>query len=256
MQTEFYKYHGAGNDFIIIDDRKKQFPEKDISLIHHLCDRRFGIGADGLILLQSADGYDFRMVYYNADGNESTMCGNGGRCIVRFANDLGLIASEARFIAIDGSHEATLLSDQVILKMSDVHHLDKIENDYFLDTGSPHYVRYVENLGEFDVFKEGKAIRNTPRFIKEGTNVNFIETISDDQIAIRTYERGVEDETLACGTGVTAAAIVHGHQHHLHHLKVKAVGGDLEVKFEGQGPFREIWLKGPTAFVFKGMTNV
>jgi len=249
----FYKYHGAGNDFIIIDDRNKKFPSTDDKLINHLCDRRFGIGADGLMLLQNELNYDFRMVYFNADGNESTMCGNGGRCIVHFAKHLDIIKNKTKFIAIDGEHLAEIDEENVNLQMIDVNSFDKIGDDFWLDTGSPHYIQFVNDLENFDVFGKGKAIRNSERFVKEGTNVNFIEKIADNEIAIRTYERGVEDETLACGTGVTAASIVYGMQNNLNHIKVKAVGGNLEVRFNKlNNKFTNVWLKGPAEMVFEG----
>ena len=196
------------------------------------------------------------MVYFNSDGNESTMCGNGGRCIVKFAQSLGIIADSTTFMAIDGEHEAKIEGNQVNLKIIDVNSIEKIGNDFWLDTGSPHYVKFVHDLESFDVFAKGRNIRNSERFIQEGTNVNFIESTSDDSISIRTYERGVEGETLACGTGVTAAAIVYGSQNNLNHVKVKAVGGDLEVQFEQvNNQFKDVWLKGPTEFVFQGKND-
>lgn len=253
MQLKFYKYHGAGNDFIIIDDRKSTFPKQDNSLIKKLCNRRFGIGADGLMLLQLTNGYDFKMIYFNADGNESTMCGNGGRCITHFANNIGLIKNKTNFLAVDGEHLAEIEGNIINLQMIDVKEIEKIGNDFYLHTGSPHYVKFVDNSKDFNVYNEGKAIRNSPRFIKEGTNVNFIEQISENEIAIRTYERGVEDETLACGTGVTAAAIVFGLKKNINSVKVKALGGELEVKFEkDNATFKNIWLKGPATMVFNG----
>lgn len=253
MQLKFYKYHGAGNDFIIIDDRKSTFPKQDNSLIKKLCNRRFGIGADGLMLLQLTNGYDFKMIYFNADGNESTMCGNGGRCITHFANNIGLIKNKTNFLAVDGEHLAEIEGNIINLQMIDVKEIEKIGNDFYLHTGSPHYVKFVDNSKDFNVYNEGKAIRNSPRFTKEGTNVNFIEQISENEIAIRTYERGVEDETLACGTGVTAAAIVFGLKKNINSVKVKALGGELEVKFEkDNATFKNIWLKGPATMVFNG----
>lgn len=250
---KFYKYQGAGNDFVIIDDRKKEFPSADIKLINHLCDRRFGVGADGLMLLQEADGYDFRMVYFNADGNESTMCGNGGRCIVHFAKYLEIIENKSKFIAIDGEHLAEIEGDIVNLQMINVDLIESIEDDFWLDTGSPHYIRFVKNLSTYDVVAEGRKVRKSERFRAEGTNVNFIEEISGNHIAIRTYERGVEDETLACGTGVTAASIIYGRLNNSNQVKVKAIGGDLEVKFEQDGNnFSNVWLKGPAKLVFEG----
>lgn len=257
MQIEFYKYQGAGNDFVIIDDRNNNFPSNDVKLINDLCDRRFGIGADGLMLLQNENGFDFRMIYFNADGNESTMCGNGGRCIVHFAKHLGVIKNKTKFIAIDGEHLAEINGNEVNLQMIDVDNVEEIGNDYWLDTGSPHYIQFVSDLDKLDVFNEGKSIRNSDRFVKEGTNVNFVEKTNENNIAIRTYERGVEDETLACGTGVTAAAIVYGMLNNSNHIKVKAQGGDLEVQFEqSNASFSNVWLKGPAQKVYKGSIEV
>ena len=254
---KFYKYHGAGNDFIIIDDRNNSFPSINIELINHLCDRRFGIGADGLMLLQNENGFDFKMVYFNADGNESTMCGNGGRCIVHFANHLNIIQSKTKFIAIDGEHLAEIDRNIVDLKMIDVNSIDKLEKDFWLNTGSPHYIQFTSDLDNFDVFTNGKNIRNSSQFVEEGTNVNFVEKLKEDTIKIRTYERGVEDETLACGTGVTAAAIVFGNENNQNHIKVKAVGGDLEVRFKKlDNKFTDVWLKGPAEMVFEGDINI
>lgn len=257
MQIEFYKYQGAGNDFIIIDDRKNNFSTNNVLLIKQLCDRRFGIGADGLMLLQEEEDFDFRMVYYNSDGNESTMCGNGGRCITHFANHLKIIKKETKFIAIDGEHLAQIQEGLVNLQMIDVNNIERVNSDYWLDTGSPHYIQFVEKLDSIDVFNSGKKIRNSEKFIKEGTNVNFVEELRNGEIAIRTYERGVENETLACGTGVTAAAIVYGMRKSLSQIKVKAQGGNLEVKFnQFDNSFQDVWLKGPSEFVFKGTVQI
>lgn len=253
---EFYKYHGAGNDFILIDDRVRTFDASNASLVNKLCDRHFGIGADGLMLLQNDEDSDFKMVYYNADGNLSTMCGNGGRCIVRFAEMLGIVNEQAVFNAIDGLHRATILSEETVrLEMGDVHSITQLDDHaYLLDTGSPHYVLPVSDLDTMDVRTAGYAIRNSDRFEAEGVNVNFIEQRGDG-IAIRTYERGVEDETLACGTGVTAAAIAsHVMGWGSNEVNVQAVGGVLRVTFDVEGErFTNIWKEGPTAFVFKGV---
>ena len=258
MQLEFYKYHGAGNDFIIVDNRKNIFPiSNQHKIILHLCDRRFGIGADGFILLQESDDFDFEMVYYNADGNESTMCGNGGRCIVHFARFLKLIDSTTRFKAIDGEHQATIERESVNLNMINVNKIDTFGNDYFLNTGSPHYVKFVSNIQQFDVYKEGKKIRNSAHFFEKGTNVNFVEVVKTNEIAIRTYERGVENETLACGTGITAAAIIHGLKNNIQNVKVKAQGGELEVNFtNNNNNFTNIWLRGPAKMVYKGIIEL
>ena len=263
MNLQFFKYQGAGNDFILVDDRSAVFDVSNQELIEQLCDRRFGIGADGLMLLRSSEAYDFTMLYFNADGREGSMCGNGGRCIVAFANDLGLIKEQTVFDAVDGQHDATISNTRdaywVSLGMIPVNQIEKIGQDGFLDTGSPHYVRHVEDLTGMDVFQEGKKIRNNERFQLVGTNVNFISVNQDKSLSIRTYERGVEDETLACGTGVTAAAIYAKYVGLLDqtHINVHALGGDLKVSFnENNGCYSNVRLEGPAKFVFKGEINV
>lgn len=256
----FYKYHGAGNDFILVDQRSSQPLTRDnTGLIGRLCERRFGIGADGLILLQQKAGYDFEMVYFNADGRESTLCGNGGRCITAFAHKLGLVQHRCRFWAIDGEHESVVSDDGqwVELHMHDVQQVDLDQHAYVLNTGSPHYVVFKSGVDLIDVFKEGAEVRFSDRYRQVGINVNFVED-QGDALLVRTYERGVENETLACGTGVTAAVLAH-------HLKKKgttgifettahARGGVLKVRFSdsGDGIFRNIWLCGPAEFVYQG----
>ncbi len=255
MKIEFTKYQGTGNDFIIIDDREAVFDIKDHRLIQRLCHRKFGIGADGLILLRKHAECDFEMVYFNADGHQSSMCGNGGRCIVAFAKALDMIGEKTTFMAIDGLHEARIADNWVELKMADVQNIEKGEGFYCLDTGSPHYIRFVDAVSDLDVYEEGKAIRYSSRFAAEGINVNFVE-IKNKGIDVATYERGVEDETLSCGTGVTAAALAY--YSHIgysakHKVAVSTKGGDLEVYFEPAGnKFFNIWLCGPAELVFKG----
>ncbi|GAB3198819.1 diaminopimelate epimerase [Pontibacter aydingkolensis] len=255
MAISFYKYQGTGNDFVMVDNRKLAFPASDKAFVKHLCDRRTGIGADGLILLQDHPDYDFEMVYFNADGRLGSMCGNGARCTVRFARALGVIEDVACFLAADGEHQASVERDLIHLKMNDVKGVEFVGNDYFLNTGSPHYIRFVDNLENLDVYEEGRAIRYNKRFKSEGTNVNFVQRLSDDEIFVRTYERGVEDETLSCGTGVTAAALVAGMLGMESPIKVKTLGGNLEVVFEqdeeGEG-FKYIYLIGPAKQVFTG----
>ncbi len=253
MAISFYKYQGTGNDFVMVDNRKLAFPANDVSLVKHLCDRRTGIGADGLILLQDHPDYDFEMVYYNADGRLGSMCGNGARCTVRFARHLGVIEDVACFLAADGEHQASVERDLIQLKMNDVAEVEKIGDDYYLNTGSPHYVRFVDDVENLDVYEEGRAIRYNDRFKEVGTNVNFVQRLSDNEIFVRTYERGVEDETLSCGTGVTACALVAGLEGMQSPIKVKTLGGNLEVAFEQQGDsFKYIYLVGPTKQVFTG----
>lgn len=236
----------------MMDDRAGEF-SLNKKQIARLCDRRFGVGADGLILLQKDENTDFRMVYYNADGGESTMCGNGGRCIVAFAKKLGIIGQNTVFTAADGLHEALVEDDLVNLKMVEVSEISSQGKTYFLNTGSPHYVEFREEIDSVDVDREGRQIRNAPAYAPGGTNVNFAQKISDNQLKIRTYERGVEAETLACGTGATAAALALMSQNHQQNITVEVLGGTLSVTAEAMGGgFDNIWLKGPAQFVFKG----
>lgn len=254
MITSFVKYHGAGNDFLIIDQRNGAFPEGDEALIAAACHRRFGVGADGLILLKDHPSLDFEMIYYNADGKPSSMCGNGGRCIVHFAKSLNIFEKSCKFMAIDGAHEAIIQGDQVELKMNDVYEVKKGEGYYELNTGSPHYVTFVEDIDDIKVVDNGQAIRYSSTYRKEGINVNFVESTSNG-LVVFTYERGVEDETLSCGTGVTAAAIAH----HVNskaietHIQIKTKGGQLEVKFDARdGKYENIWLIGAATPVYRG----
>lgn len=259
MRLHFYKYQGTGNDFILIDNRKNEI-QLNAEQVKGLCDRRFGIGADGLMLLELEPGADFKMVYFNSDGNQSSMCGNGGRCITAFAKKMGLINDRTKFIAIDGVHEAVIHDGFVSLKMNDVKSIESNGDHYFLNTGSPHYVKFVEDVNSFNVFEEGKKIRYNERFSEEGTNVNFIEK-KDDSVFVRTYERGVENETLSCGTGVTASALVaaiNGVASGKNYCKISTLGGDLRVKFDKvlETNFYNIWLEGPAEFVFEGQIEV
>jgi diaminopimelate epimerase len=259
MQLSFSKYHGAGNDFIIIDNRAGIFT-KGSSVIKQICDRHFGIGADGLMLLEKSSEADFYMRYFNSDGNESTMCGNGGRCITQFANQIGLIQSSASFVGIDGKHNANILSENIInLKMQDVSEIEVGENYYFINTGSPHYVCFVNNIQEVDVMSIGRSIRNSFNLQNGGTNVNFID-LSNDEINIRTFERGVESETLACGTGSVASAIAYYYhtKKHKPEYKIHTQGGELIVTFNRVNDllFNEVWLKGPAIHVFDGHINI
>lgn len=259
----FWKYQGAGNDFILVDQRARQWLcREDTEQIERLCDRHFGIGADGLILLQEHPDYDFEMVYFNADGRESSMCGNGGRCIVAFARQVGIEREHYRFLAIDGPHEAVITAAKgheawVELRMSDVPKIETTPEAFVLNTGSPHYVRFVPALDNLDIVQEGRAVRYSERFRAAGINVNLVQE-TGESLHIRTYERGVEDETLACGTGVTAAALANHARQHLppgnHETAVQAVGGHLRVRFQvnSDGSFSNIWLCGPATAVFSG----
>jgi diaminopimelate epimerase len=252
----FYKYQGTGNDFIIIDNRNSIFDRANNELVKKLCHRRFGIGADGLMLLQNKSGYDFEMVYYNSDGNEGSMCGNGGRCIVEFARSLGLANDKTFFYAPDGAHEAIVKPSFVSLKMNDVNGIEQNDEFCFLNTGSPHYVKFVNDLNNYNVFEEGRKIRYSERFKAQGTNVNFVEN-TGKELFVRTYERGVEDETYSCGTGVTASALVAAIKNQStdsNYCDIKTPGGNLKIRFNMQNTnsFNDIWLEGPAEFVFKG----
>lgn len=250
----FWKYQGTGNDFILIDNRSLDFPKGSVDDIVKLCDRRFGIGADGLILLEDDETSDFRMVYYNSDGNQSSMCGNGGRCIVAFAQELGIIKDETTFTAVDGMHEAKIVNGNVELKMGNVDTVRALEKYYFLDTGSPHHVQEVKQLDELHIQTEGPRIRYG-LYGETGSNVNFVEQVSNDAFKVRTYERGVEGETLSCGTGVTAVALAMHHAGKTSSNKIKTLtkGGDLVVQFNTLGKgYTDIKLIGPATKVFQG----
>ena len=255
MKINFYKYHGTGNDFIMIDDRFHELDKLRVRDIQLMCHRRFGIGADGLILLRNHEQYNFEMIYYNSDGNISSMCGNGGRCIVQFARDLDLIKEECTFLAIDGPHEAKILDGEVRLKMKDVTTIESGEGFYILDTGSPHYVKLVEDVDKVDIIPDAQKIRYNDRYRQNGINVNFIKIKNDNTLDIRTYERGVEDETYSCGTGVVAAAIAasEAKKTHAETFGIFTKGGQLSVSFKRAGhQYSDIWLCGPATFVFSG----
>lgn len=260
MNVEFYKYQGTGNDFILLDNREGNYNNLTQEHVLKLCDRRFGIGADGLMLLQTKAGFDFEMIYFNADGNPGSMCGNGGRCMVKFASKMDIKKDEYLFIAVDGEHEAKLnLNKEVSLKMNDVNTVEFDKDHFVLNTGSPHYIKYVKELQNLDVVEEGKKIRKSRDFAEEGINVNFVEVMDKDRIYVRTYERGVEDETLSCGTGVTAAALVTAHNDNgFNRVEIKTNGGELNVEFQkvSDTEFKNIWLSGPAVFVFKGEIKI
>jgi diaminopimelate epimerase len=256
MIIDFYKYQGTGNDFVILDNRENKYGSLAAPQIQHICDRRFGVGADGLMMLQLKSGYDFEMLYFNADGKPGTMCGNGGRCMVKFAHQLGIHKSAYHFIAIDGLHTAEINLDGIIkLQMKDVDAVERFANHFTLNTGSPHYVKPVSDIMSLDVCEKGREIRYSKEFIQNGINVNFIEQLDDKSIYVRTYERGVENETMSCGTGVVAASLVSAHNDKgFNSIEVKTNGGDLTIEFEkiSDNHFKNIWLIGPAQLVFKG----
>ena len=268
MRIPFQKYQATGNDFVLIDNRKdnRKFSTDKIKKI---CDRRFGIGADGLILIEQADSVDFKMVYYNSDGSQS-LCGNGCRSAVNFASALNIVKQDTTFEAFDGPHQATIMDDHVVrLKMSDVNQVTHLNGDFFINTGSPHFIRFVTHLDKVDVVEQGSNIRNSDIFKPEGCNANFVELLDDNTIAVRTYERGVEDETLSCGTGVTAAALAASFKGYFSPLAVQVKGGSLLVEFESSpepatltdhgvvpASFSNIFLIGPAKMVFEGVLEL
>jgi diaminopimelate epimerase len=259
MKLQFYKYQGTGNDFIMIDNRSLFFPKTDVKLINKLCDRRFGIGGDGLILLEPSENEDFTMVYYNADGNEGSMCGNGGRCLVAFAKQLNIIENETTFNAVDGLHYATIKNGIVSLKMIDVNEIKLSNTHSFLNTGSPHHVSFFDTISKVNVKELGANIRYGSPYFEVGTNVNFAEQVAENSFKVRTYERGVEDETLACGTGVTAVAIAANKTSKTtsNHIKIEVLGGNLEVSFDKKGEnYTNVFLTGPAQFVFEGKISI
>lgn len=258
MQLTFFKYQGTGNDFVMIDNRLSLLSKDDTKLISFLCHRKFGIGADGLILLENDLAHDFKMVYYNSDGHESSMCGNGGRCLVAFAQHLAIIKNSATFSAIDGLHTATISDGKVSLQMKEVSDILIKPNAVFLDTGSPHHVQLIDNLLDFEVKTEGAKLRYG-LYGQKGSNINFVSQKDSSKFYVRTYERGVEDETLSCGTGVTAVAIA---MHKLGKTTSKSIqiitlGGELEITFDAENnAYKNVFLTGPANLVFKGEIDV
>ena len=260
MKVEFYKYQGTGNDFVILENRDHQYDKLTPQQVKHICNRRFGIGADGLMLLNNHPELDFEMIYFNADGNQSSMCGNGGRCLVQFANNQGMHKSTYQFMAIDGKHEADIDMRSIVrLKMQDVDRVEYHSGHAILNTGSPHFVKIANNVEDIDVVETGRDIRYSKQFMEEGINVNFVEATDEDEIFVRTYERGVEDETLSCGTGVTASALLNAHNENgFNRVEVKTPGGHLSVEFNkiDDEHFDNIWLCGPAELVYKGEIEV
>jgi diaminopimelate epimerase len=258
MTIPFNKYQGTGNDFIIIDNREALFNPDATQAIKTLCERRLGIGADGLILISDREGFDFEMKYFNSDGNESSMCGNGGRCAADFALRHSIAGEKQRFLTFDGVHRAFISENLVKLGMNDVENIKIIDGNYFINTGSPHYIIPVSNVKEIDVFTKGRKLRYSEIFAPEGTNVNFVELL-DNGIFVRTYERGVEDETFSCGTGVTASAISAVLSGHFVNgdINVMTKGGKLRVEFSfDKERITDIWLTGPATYVFEGVITV
>lgn len=256
MKIKFYKYQGTGNDFVILDNRNGEFSVLETAHIHRLCDRRFGVGGDGLMMLNNKAGYDFEMLYFNADGKPGSMCGNGGRCMTKFVYDMGLHKYTYKFTAADGEHEAEIDQHHWIrLRMKDVHEVEEHSSYVLLNTGSPHFIKFANDVENIDVVETGRDIRYSKKFMPDGVNVNFVEGTGEDSIYVRTYERGVEDETLSCGTGVTAAALMSAHNPRgFNRVDVRTPGGKLSVEFNKTDDthFDNIWLCGPAEFVFSG----
>ncbi len=253
----FYKYQATGNDFVMIDNRNGNFDKENLQIVRKLCDRKFGVGADGLILIENHDKLDFNMIYFNADGTKS-FCGNGSKCALSFAKQLGVIENnQADFLSTDGIHTAKIKDNGVSLLMHNVSEVEKGDGYYFINTGSPHYIVFTTNIDAIDIVKEAHRIRYSDRFKEKGTNVNFVEIIPEG-IKIRTYERGVEDETLSCGTGVTACALAMNHLNKTNSpIKVLTKGGWQEVSFTlSDNGYENIWLTGPTQCVFEGNITI
>ncbi|MEL6606759.1 MAG: diaminopimelate epimerase [Bacteroidota bacterium] len=257
MRLTFYKYQGTGNDFIIVDDRQKELGNHSNEFVQKLCDRRLGIGADGFIVLRDHEEHDFEMIYHNADGSQS-LCGNGSRCVVHLAQQLGMIDQEAYFLTTDGTHQAHIQNGLIHVKMHDVTEVRELLEGYWLDTGSPHYVTWVKGLDSMDVYQQGQKIRNSGPFQKEGVNVNFVQRKDDRTLAMRTYERGVEGETLSCGTGATAVALVASLEGSTSPVTIDARGGQLQVSFtkDSEQHFQNIYLIGPAQQVYQGTIDI
>lgn len=254
MIIDFYKYHGTGNDFVLIDNRSLFFDKNNLELISKICSRHTGVGADGLILLENHNQYDFKMIYFNSDGKQTSMCGNGGRCVISFAKKLNIINDNVTFLAIDGLHEGIINEDIIKIKMIKVSNIDEAHNGCLLDTGSPHFVKFCTSVNNINVFQSGRELRNNKEISEDGVNINFTEIIDNSSIKVRTYERGVENETLSCGTGVIASALS-AHSKGLvdsNRIKISTLGGELFVSFDFKNVYDNIWLEGPAIEVFKG----
>ncbi len=255
MKLSFYKYQGTGNDFVIVDNRSLQWsPGTD--QVARICDRKLGVGADGFILIQNHDKCDFEMVYFNSDGSKS-LCGNGSRCAIHFAKYLQIIENDTAFLTTDGVHKGHIFNDEISFELFNVKNIISYGEDQFINTGSPHYLAYRPNIESLDVFQEGKEIRYNEKFSPHGTNVNFVEILANDTISVRTYERGVENETLSCGTGVTAAAIGASTKGISSPVKIKTFGGVLNVSFNKTNEgYKNIYLSGPATPVFEGSIEI
>ncbi|HEY9489996.1 MAG TPA: diaminopimelate epimerase [Chryseosolibacter sp.] len=260
MRIHFFKYQATGNDFVLINNLSGSYKFSQ-DQIRSICDRRFGVGADGLMLIEKHPAVNFNLRYFNSDGSQS-LCGNGSRAAVSLAASLGLVNGHAKFEAFDGIHDAEILEDgNIRLRMNDVREVKRMNEDYFVNTGSPHFIRFLSDVGNHPVFDEGRQIRTSDMFSPGGTNVNFVEKTDQNTIFVRTYERGVEDETLSCGTGVTAAALASSYHGLTSPVTVKTLGGVLQVEFSsrhsdlpaGQADtFHDIYLIGPAKLVFEG----
>ncbi|MCH2234748.1 MAG: diaminopimelate epimerase [Crocinitomicaceae bacterium] len=258
MQINFWKYQGAGNDFIMVDNREKSIDSSNIEIVRKLCSRKFGIGSDGMIFIEPSDKADFTMNFFNPDGSKS-FCGNGSRCAVAFAKFIGIDKDKMTFEAIDGLHYAEIKKDSISIKMHDVEKVNQLEEASFTDTGSPHYMKFCSDVSRVEVKEEGSKIRYSDQYKTEGVNVNFIQVLGENHIKVRTYERGVEDETLACGTGATACALSYLNKgiDGKHLVRVDVGGGTLYIHSEKNGNgFKNIWLQGPAIAVFKGSVDV
>lgn len=256
MKIRFYKYQATGNDFVIIDNRIGQY-QLSIEQIMRLCDRKFGVGCDGVMIIEKDLKFDFKLSYYNGDGTQS-LCGNGSRAAVKIASDLGMIHGKTIFNAYDGPHEAEVLPNDIVkLKMNDVNELINVDGGVSMNTGSPHFVKFVDTLNDYPVTPEGREIRYSKTFHPIGTNANFVEEIGDNTLFVRTYERGVEEETLSCGTGVTASALAASLKGYTSPVKIKVLGGELSIEFKSkENLFSDIFLIGPAQKVFEGEIEI
>lgn len=256
MTISFYKYQGTGNDFIMIDDRSNSFLVSD-KIISNLCDRRMGIGADGLILIKKHSNLDFKMVYYNGDGSQS-LCGNGSRCAVNFAKKLNIITDRAKFLTVNGIYKATIDKDIINLNMKDISVVKIKGKDFFIDNGSPHHIIFTQNNKAIDVFSESKKIRGSLMYQPNSININFVEILSNNTINVRTFERGVENETLSCGTGVVASALAASLKNIQNPMNIQTKGGNLKVTFSKNNDtyFQNIVLSGTAKMVYKGEVGV